>query len=158
MKENFFADYKKFVVVPVEEKPVGKRAYDPKEYAAYYILTLSIFNSRLVTWKDANKYEIDIEKSVKKVLEDFNMMEDGNYHLQLLELDKFKNYFILALSSKNRFNPEEEQKRISDIVDRRITNAFYVGQNWFNFIGEKGRIERKLFCYWYKEYILEGSE
>ncbi len=153
MKKNFFADYKKFVVVPVEDIQVGKRAYDPKDYAAYYILTLSIFNSRLATWKDAGKYEIDIEKSIKKVLEDFNIKQEGNYHLQLLELDKFTNYFILALSTKKKFDLEEEKTKISEIVEKRITNAFYVGENWFNFIGEKGRIERKLFQYSYKEYI-----
>lgn len=50
MNENFFADYKKFIVVPEDETKVGKEEYDPKKYAAHYILTLSIFNSRIANW------------------------------------------------------------------------------------------------------------
>lgn len=155
MKENFFADYKKFIVIPENEKKVGKEEYDPKNYAAYYILTLSIFNPKITTWKEANKYEIDIENSIKTVLEDFNQKQYGTYHLQLLELDKFTNYFILALSIKTKFTLGEEEKRISEIVDKMLTNPFYVGHNWFNLIGEKGRLERKLFCCSYKEYRYE---
>lgn len=158
MKENFFADYKKYIVVPVDEKKVGKEEYNPNNYAAYYILTLSIFNSKISTWKDASKYEIDIEKSIKIVLEDFNQRLYDKYHLQLLELNKFSNYFILALSTKDRFHPDEEEVRISEIVNKMITNSFYVRQNWFNLIGEKGRIERKLFSCSYKEYKLEKVE
>src|SRR5436305_7872698 len=147
MSENFFADYKKFIVVPEDENRVGKEVYDPKNYSAYYILTLSIFNSRISTWRDASKFEIDVEKSIKTVLLDFNQKQRGIYHLQLLELDRFKNYFILALSSKTKFEQEEENERISFIIDKMLTNPFYVAQNWFNLIGEKGRVERKLF-YW----------
>ncbi|MGG3471438.1 hypothetical protein ABES02_28715 [Neobacillus pocheonensis] len=157
MIENFFADYKKFIVEPEDEKRVVNEVFDPKNYEAYYILTLSIFNSRLSTWKDASKFEIDVENSIKTVLLDFNQKQREKYHLQLLELDKFKNYFILALSSKTKFNPEEENDRISLIVNKILTNPFYVGQNWFNLIGEKGRVERKLFCYSFKEYPRDGS-
>ena len=82
-------------------------------------------------------------------------MQREKYHLQLLELDKFKNYFILALSSKTRFNPGEEDDRIAYVIDRLLTNPFYVGQSWFNLIGEKGRVARKLFCYSFKEYVTE---
>ncbi|MBM7652832.1 hypothetical protein [Neobacillus cucumis] len=155
MIENFFADYKKFIVEPVDEKRHLNEAYDPKNYAAFYILTLSIFDSRLSTWKDANKFEIDIEKSIKTVLRDFNQKQHENYHLQLLELDRFKNYFILALSSKTKINPGEEKDRIAYIVDKLLTNPFYVGQSWFNLIGEKGRVARKLFCCSFKEYVVE---
>ncbi|TWE08182.1 hypothetical protein FB550_101196 [Neobacillus bataviensis] len=156
MIENFFADYKKFIVVPEDENRVAD-VYDPKNYAAFYILTLSIFDSRLSTWKDASKFEIDVEKSIKTVLKDFNHKQREKYHLQLLELDKFKNYFILALSSKIKFNPEEEKDRIAYIIDHILTNPFYVGQSWFNLIGEKGKVARKLFSCSFKEYVLEDQ-
>ncbi|MEH7336060.1 hypothetical protein V7161_25875 [Neobacillus drentensis] len=158
MIENFFADYKKFIVVPEDEKRLVNEVFDPKNFAAYYILTLSIFDSRLATWRDASKFDIDIEKSIKTVLKDFNQNQRENYHLQLLELDKFKNYFILALSSKTKFNPGEEKDRISFIIDRLLTNPFYVAQNWFNLIGEKGKVERKLFCCSFKEYTAEDKK
>jgi hypothetical protein len=156
MFENFFADYKNFVVVPRDEKQVENEVYDPKNYAGYYILTLSIFDSRLATWKDASKFEIDIEKSIKTVLRDFNQMQREKYHLQLLELDKFKNYFIVALSAKTKFNLGEEKERITYIIDRLLTNPFYVRESWFNLIGEKGKVARKLFCYSFKEYAVEN--
>jgi hypothetical protein len=158
MSENFFADYRKFVVEPEDVNLANKDVYDPKNYAAYYILTLSIFNSRLTTWRDASKYEIDIEKSIKTVLSDFNKKQKDTFHLQLLELDKFKNYFILALSSKTKLEPNEENERISLIIEKMLTNPLYVGQNWFNIIGEKGRVERKLFCWSYKEYKVENKD
>jgi hypothetical protein len=155
MIEDFFADYKNYIVVPEDEKQVVDEVIDPKNYAAYYILTLSIFDSRLTTWKDASKFEIDVEKSIKRVLRDFNQMQREKFHLQLLELDKFKNYFILALSSKTKFNPGEEKDRIDNIIDKILTNPFYVGQNWFNLIGDKGKVARKLFCCSFKEYVAE---
>jgi hypothetical protein len=158
MSENFFVDYKKFIVVPEDEMRVGKEVFDPKNYAAYYILTLSIFDSRLSTWRDASKYDIDVEKSIKTVLENFNKKQRGLYHLQLLELDKFTNYFIMALSSKTKFEPGEENDRISSIIDKMLTNPFYIGQNWFNLVGDKGRVERKLFCCSFKEYVVEKQD
>lgn len=158
MSENFFADYKKFIVEPENSNLTYKDVYDPQNYAAYYILTLSIFNSRLTSWREASKYEIDVEKSIKTVLADFNKKQQGTYHLQLLELDKFKNYFILALSTKTKFEPNVENDRISIIIDKMLTNPFYVSQNWFNMIGEKGRVERKLFCWSYREYIVTNKD
>lgn len=155
MIDNFFSDYKKFIVLPEDKKGVDNEVFNPKNYAAYYILTLSIFDSRLSTWRDASKYEIDVEKSIKTVLKDFNQMQREKYHLQLLELDKFKNYFILALSSKTKFKTGEENVSISYIIDKMLTNPFYVGQSWFNLIGEKGRVERKLFCCSFKEYVVK---
>ena len=106
MNDNFFADYKNFIVVPEEVKQAGKEGFEPKSYAAHYIVTLSIYDSRLSALRDASKYEIDVEKSIKAVLKDFNQMQSKRYHLQLLELDKFKNYFILALSTKTKLEPE----------------------------------------------------
>jgi hypothetical protein len=157
MSEKFFADYKKFIVAPDEVKRAEMEVYDPQKYAAYYILTLSIFNSRITTWRDASKYEIDVEKSIKTVFAEFNKKQQGTYYLHLLELDKFKNYFILALSVKTKFEPGKENERISNIVDKMLTNPFYVGQNWFNIIGEKGRVERKLFCCSFKEYEITDN-
>ncbi|MFZ7943619.1 hypothetical protein [Neobacillus sp. 19] len=152
MNESFFADYKKFIVTPVDEKSNGKEGFDPKNYASHYILTLSIYNSRLSNWKDASKYYIDVEKSIKTVLAEFNQKQYEGYHLQLLELDQFKNYFVLALSSKMKFESKDENDRVSYVVDRMLTNPFYVGQGWFNLIGEKGRVERKLFCCSFMKY------
>jgi hypothetical protein len=158
MNEKFFADYEKFIVTPVDEKLNGKESFDPKNYASHYIMTLSIFNSRITTWKDAGKYEIDVDKSIKTVLKEFNIKHHERYHLQLLELDKFKNYFVLALSSKTEIETNEENDRISFIVDRMLTNPFYVGQGWFNLIGEKGRIARKLFCCSFMKYVIENQD
>ncbi|NHM31947.1 hypothetical protein [Neobacillus terrae] len=158
MNEDFFADYKNYIVVPEVEKQVGKEEFDPKNYAEHYILTMSIFDSRLSSLRDANKFEIDIEKSIKTVLEDFNQKQYQVYHLKLLELDKFKNYFILALSSKTKFEDGDENKRVSFIIDKMLTNAFYIGQKWFNLIGDKGRVERKLFCYSFKKYVVESQD
>ncbi|MEH7118421.1 hypothetical protein V7128_13490 [Neobacillus vireti] len=157
MIENFFAEYKKFIVEPVEEKRADQEVFDPKHYAAYYILTLSIFDSRILTWKDASKMEIDVEKSIKAVLKDVNQKQRDKYHFQLLELDKFKNYFILALSTKTKFEPGEENKRIDYIIENILTNPFYVGQGWFNLIGEKGKVARKLFHCSFKEYAGEDQ-
>jgi hypothetical protein len=158
MSENFFVDYKKFIVEP-KDKNRTIEVYDPKNFAAHYILTLSLFNSRLVTWRDAGKYDIDVEKSIKTVVSEFNRkQQNGLYHLELLELDKFKNYFVLALSTKLKFKPEEENDRISYMIDKMLTNPFYVGQNWFNIIGEKGRVERKLFCCSFKKYSASNDE
>ncbi|MED1472407.1 hypothetical protein [Bacillus salipaludis] len=158
MNDNFFADYKNFIVVPEEVKQAGKEGFEPKSYAAHYIVTLSIYDSRLSALRDASKYEIDVEKSIKAVLKDFNQMQSKRYHLQLLELDKFKNYFILALSTKIKFEPEEENEQVSFIIDKMLMNSFYVGQSWFNLIGEKGKVERKLFCWSFKEYKLENQD
>ncbi|OIK07670.1 hypothetical protein BIV60_27005 [Bacillus sp. MUM 116] len=158
MNENFFADYKKFIVVPEDVKHGGKDGFDPKSFAAHYILTLSLFDSRLSTWRDASKFDIDVEKCIKTVLNDFNQKQGDRYNLQLLELDKFKNYFILALSFKTKLEPEEENTRISFIVNNLLMNPFYVGQGWFALIGDKGRVERQLFSWSIREYKLENQD
>ncbi|OLS33492.1 hypothetical protein [Bacillus sp. MRMR6] len=158
MNEDFFADYKKFIVTPVDEKKNGKEAFDPKNYASHYILTLSIFDSRITSWKEASKYEIDVEKSIKMVLEEFNLQQFEKYHLELLELDHSKNYFVLALSSKTKFETKEENDRISFIVDRILLNPFYVGQGWFNIVGEKGRVARKLFQWSNMKYEIGAQD
>ncbi|MCM3568054.1 hypothetical protein [Neobacillus mesonae] len=158
MNETFFADYKKYIVKPVDEKSVVEDVFDPSKYASHYILTLSLFDSRISAWRDAGKYEIDIEKSIKTVLKDFNKKQRKSRYLQLLELDKFQNYFVLALSTKTKCQSEEEHERIAFIVDNIIMNPFYVGQQWFNLIGEKGKVERKLFSFSFKKYDIGVQE
>jgi hypothetical protein len=111
MIENFFADYKHYIVVPEDEKKVVNEVIDPKDYAAYYILTLSMFDSRLTTWNDARKFEIDVEKSIKSVLRDFNQMQREKFQLQLLELDKSKNYFILVFLLKQNLNKGKKKTK-----------------------------------------------
>lgn len=157
MKENFFADYKKFIVVPIDEEQVGKEEFDPLKYASYYILTLSLFNSRISTWREAQKFEIDIEKSIKRVLEDFNSRQRGHFHLQLLELERNSNYFVLALSSKEKIPSEDAEERIAYIIDKQVSNPFYVAENWYKLIGEKGRMARKLFCSSFREYTADAA-
>ncbi|PLT33424.1 hypothetical protein [Bacillus sp. V5-8f] len=150
MDGNFFADYKKFIVLPEEE--VSKEEYNPKDYASYYILTISLYDSLISSWREATKHEIDIEKSIETVLEEFNQRQKKAYHLQLLELGDTKPYFILALSCKSKFEDGETDARIFYFIDKMISNSFYVGQSWYKLIGEKGRVERKLFCYSFREY------
>ncbi|MED1203239.1 hypothetical protein [Heyndrickxia acidicola] len=158
MSENFFADYKKFVVIPKDEMRVGQEEFDPKDYAAYYILTLSLFDAQIPTWRDAGKYEIDVEKSIKSALGGINQLRRGSYHFQLLELDKFSNYFVLAVSSKTAIESGKEHERIGYIVQNILTNPFYVGQNWFKLTGDKGKRDRKLFCFSFKQYETAAQE
>jgi hypothetical protein len=158
MNDNFFADYKKFIVSPDDEKKIGREIFDPKNFPSHFILTLSIFNSRLSTWEDASKYDINVRESIETVLDEFNQKQYERYHLQLLELDKTKDYFVLALSSKIKFDLNEENDQISFIVNKMLTNPFYVGQKWFNLIGEKGRVNRKLFCCSFMKYAVENQD
>ncbi|MBS4177751.1 hypothetical protein [Lederbergia citrea] len=152
MKGNFFANYKEFIIYPLEDEK--EKEFDPKEYASHFILTFSLYESLLSNWGDAEKYAIEVEKSIQKVLDEFNHSQKGIYHLQLLELEGDKSYFVLSLSCKNKIENEEANDRISYIIDRLISNSFYVGQSWFRLIGNKGRNMRKLFCFSFKEYTI----
>ena len=58
MKENFFADYKKFIVMPIDEEQIGKEEFDPLKYASYYILTLSLFNSRISNCRNPHIFSL----------------------------------------------------------------------------------------------------
>jgi hypothetical protein len=58
-----------------------EKEFNPQDYATHYILTLSLYNSRISNWEEAIKYEVDIEKSIEKVLEEFNHTQKGVYHL-----------------------------------------------------------------------------
>jgi hypothetical protein len=154
MSGEFFANYKEFIKVPLEVQKVNQEEFDPKDYATHYILTLSLYDSLLSNWKETTKYEIEAKKSIEKVLKGFNKKQKGVYHLQLLELEDDKSYFVLSLSCKTKVEIEEAINRISYIIENIISNPFYVGQSWFRLIGDKGRIKRKLFCFSFKEYTV----
>ena len=157
MKGSFFADYKKYIVIPQEEQKVSEKAFDPQEYASHFILTLSIYEPVVCNQIEARKHEIDVEKSIERVLTNFNQKHRGAYLLQLLELEDDKPYFVLALSSEKRIEKAEAESQLTDIIEKLITNPFYIGQGWYKLISEKGRVERKLFCFSYKEYTYEDS-
>ncbi|MCM2533366.1 hypothetical protein NDK43_14355 [Neobacillus pocheonensis] len=155
MNENFFGNYKNFIVIPLEQHKVGKKSFDPNDYSSYYILTLSLYDSLILNWIDAKKYEIDVKKSIEKVVDEFNQKQKGNNHLQLLEFEDDKSYFVLALSNKTKIDNQEENGQLSNFIERMISNSFYIGQSWYKLIGHRGRIERKLFNFSIKEYIHE---
>jgi hypothetical protein len=152
MSENFFANYKKFVVLPSKQQLVGNEEFDPTDYAAYYILTVSLYDSLISNWKDAHAYEIDSKKSIDIVINEFNEKQNGIHHLQLLEFENDKPYFVIALSCKNKIENAEENGIFSNYIQKSISNLFYIGQKWYRLIGEKGRVERKLFNISMKEF------
>ncbi|WP_026695793.1 hypothetical protein [Peribacillus kribbensis] len=154
MTAKFFADYDKFIVVPADENHDSVKTFNPQEFATHYILTLSLFDSLLQKWSDADKYEIDIEKSIDNVLKEFNKSQRKMYYLQLLEFDKEKPYFVLALSSRIKPEDTDDQGCVSYVVEKLLSNPFYIGERWYVFIGDRGRIERRIFRYSYKEYIV----
>ncbi|SEN21916.1 hypothetical protein SAMN05192533_11072 [Mesobacillus persicus] len=152
MSTQFFADYKKYIVIPVEKPEFSKKSFDPREYASHYILTLSIFEPVICNWTQASKHEIDVKKSIEDVLTVFNQKHYGQFHLELLEIVEDKTYFVVALSVKNTVEPQQAEFEISNIVDKMISNPFYIGQSWYKLTSEKGRVERKLFSFSFKEY------
>jgi hypothetical protein len=152
MSNCFFADYKKFIVIPKGEEKFSEKGFDPNEFASHFILTLSIFDPVISNWAEASKHDIEVQKSIEHVLDSFNLRNHGVYHLKLLELEKDKLYFVLALSIKDKIEPEQAEFEISSIIDKMISNPFYIGQSWYKFTSEKGRVERKLFSFSFKEY------
>lgn len=155
MSNHFFADYKKFIVIPQVEQRFSEKGFDPHEFASHFILTLSIFEPVIFSWAQASKHDIEVTESVEHVLEVFNHRNHGLYHLKLLELDADKTYFVLALSVKDKIKSEQAEFEIGNIIEKMITNPFYIGQSWYKFTSEKGRVERKLFCFSFKEYVSE---
>jgi hypothetical protein len=154
MSNRFFADYKKFIVIPKQDEKFSEKGFDPHEFASHFILTLSIFDPVISSWAEASKHDIDVEKSIENVLDGFNQRNHGVYHLKLLELEKDHTYFVLALSVKDKIDPGQADFEISNIIEKMISNPFYIGQSWYKFTSEKGRVERKLFCFSFKEYAL----
>ncbi|WP_409298603.1 hypothetical protein V1498_09735 [Peribacillus sp. SCS-26] len=156
MTGKFFADYSQFIVIPEEEKKTSTKEFNPADFASHFILTLSLYDALVTKWSDAGKYEVVPEKGIETVLEDFNLRQRDAVYLQLLELDKEKSYFVMALSIKEELSREESALKISQIVEKMLTNPFYIGQSWYKLIGDKGRIQRKLFCFSFKEYTAGG--
>ncbi|WP_409288403.1 hypothetical protein [Peribacillus sp. SCS-37] len=156
MTGKFFADYSQFIVIPEEEKKTLAKQFNPADYASHYILTLSLYDALVTKWSDAGKYEVIPEKGIQTVLDDFNLRQRETLYLQLLELDKEKSYFVMALSIKDKLSLEESELKISHIVEKMLTNPFYIGQSWYKLIGDKGRIQRKLFCFSFREYTAGG--
>lgn len=156
MKGDFFSNYEKYIIVPLEAQNANKE-FNPGEYQSHFILTLSLYDSLISNWSEACKFEIEIGMGLEKVLEDFNRKHGDSYHLQVLELDHEKPYFVLAFSSKAKIASEEAEDRISYVLEILLSNHFYVGQSWYRLIGDKGRIKRQLFSYSIKEYIAMES-
>jgi hypothetical protein len=154
MSNRFFADYKKFIVIPKQDEKFSEKGFDPHEFASHFILTLSIFDPVISSWAEASKHDIDVEKSIEHVLDVFNQRNHGVYHLKLLELEMDHTYFVLALSVKDKIDPGQAEFEISNIIEKMISNPFYIGQSWYKFTSEKGRVERKIFCFSFKEYAL----
>ncbi|WP_088071721.1 hypothetical protein [Gottfriedia luciferensis] len=152
MREDFFVNYKSFVVTPLNQHKFGDVSFNPEDYAIYYILTVSLNDPLISNWKDASEYKIDARKSIDHVLNEFNEKQGGKYHLQVLEFENDKSYFVIALSCKNKIEDEEINDIISNYIENLITNSFYIGQNWYKLIGHRGRNERKLFNISIKEY------
>ncbi|KKI90260.1 hypothetical protein WQ54_19975 [Bacillus sp. SA1-12] len=157
MSKDFFANYKEYILIPMQEEKIKQKKFDPDDYASHYILTLSLYDSLLSSWNEAEKYEIDVKKSIEKVLKEINQSHEGVYHFQLLELEVDKSYFVLSLSCKAKIEEKKAEDSITYIIDKMISNPFYVRQSWFRLIGNKGRIKRKLFCFSFKEYIYEKT-
>lgn len=153
MSNHFFADYKKYIIVPKVEQRFSEKGFDPHEFASHFILTLSIFDPVISDWGQASKHDIEVNKSIEHVLEVFNHRNHGLFHLKLLELEVDKTYFVLALSVKEKIESEQAEFEIGNIIEKMITNPFYIGESWYKFTSEKGRVERKLFCFSYKEYV-----
>ncbi|PGS51206.1 hypothetical protein [Bacillus sp. AFS041924] len=152
MTENFFANYEQFVVPPLYQIKREEQTFNPKDYAMYYILTVSLYDSLISDWNDAAKYNINVRKSIDHVLNDFNERKVGKYHLQLLEFENDKSYFVIALSIKNKIEKDKINEIISSYIEQLISNSFYIGQSWYWLIGQKGKRERKLFNISIKEY------
>ncbi|MBM4762756.1 hypothetical protein [Bacillus sp. B15-48] len=157
MSIRFFADYKKYIVPPLNEQKVSEKVFEPHDFSSHYILTLSIFEPVISNWAEASRHDIDVYESIKQVLTDFNEKYFQRYHLQLLELEDDKAYFVLALSIRDNIEREVAEKEIEKIIDKKISNPFYIGQSWYKFTSEKGRVERKLFCFSFKEYTLQQN-
>ena len=152
MTEKFFANYQQFVVPPLYQIKREEKTFNPKDYAMYYILTVSLYDSLIFDWNDAAKYKINVRKSIDHVLNDFNERKVGKYHLQLLEFENDKSYFVIALSIKNKIEKDKINEIISSYIEQLISNSFYIGQSWYWLIGQKGKRERKLFNISIKEY------
>ncbi len=148
MTDNFFENYQAFVVVPTEETDVTKEPFNPANYSKHFILTLSLYDPLISCWREARDLNIDIEKSLDRVVEEFNSKKKGSYRLHVLELEENKPYFVMALSCKTNI----EQEAIPSLLERDFFISLFVAESWYQLIGYRGKFERRLFTFTSKEY------
>ncbi len=153
MNHQFFADYKKYIVFPDEEKNGRNKAFDPHDFASHFIVTLTVYQPVIDCWQQAGKFGIDIKAGLEAVIAAFNGKHRGSWHIELLELDEQSPYIVLALSSKQEVADAAADNFIHQIVERQLTNPLYIGQLWYQLTNERGRIERKLFSSSFRKYI-----
>ncbi|MED4784634.1 hypothetical protein [Brevibacillus choshinensis] len=154
MSENFFGHYKEFVVVPKEEKEEGmEEVFVPEDYASHYILTFSLYDSCISSWKEADKFHVNAENSLKKVVAQLNAKKKSLVRLELLEIDDEITYFVLALSWKEGNNNEQNMRgRIQVFLEKDFSTDLLIGETWYQLIGAKGKFERRLFTYTMEKY------
>ncbi|MDF2684509.1 MAG: hypothetical protein K0R47_5699 [Brevibacillus sp.] len=160
MSENFFGHYKEFVVVPKGEKEEGiEEEFVPEDYASHYILTFSLYDSCISSWKEADKFHVDAEHSLKKVVAELNAKKKSLVRLELLEIDDEKMYFVLALSWKERKNSEQTVRdRVQSFLEKDFSTDLLIGETWYQLIGAKGKFERRLFTYTMEKYEPRSSD
>lgn len=153
MSADFFANYKDFMVFPDDDEYSLKKEFIPQVYQAHYIITLLLMDSLLSSWMEAAKLDIDIKKSLQKVIDEWNRREKGAHNMQLLELKEDTTYLVLALSFKTRIdNDEEVSKEIETMIQKEFTNSLFIGERWYTLVGEQGKMNRRLFKLMFKEY------
>lgn len=152
---KFFNNYKQFVTIPPEKKPEDEVTFRPEDYDKFFIITVSLYNPLISCWREAaNQYHIEIDTSLKRVGEEFNKKHKGSDYLQVLEVEEDNLYFVWALSCNTKHDSQEDlNSRISYLLSK-LSNSLYVGESWYQLIGDKGRINRQLFSYTMKEYIM----
>ncbi|GED33203.1 hypothetical protein BCE02nite_43440 [Brevibacillus centrosporus] len=159
MSENFFGNYKEFVVIPMEENEEGiEEVFVPQDYSIHYILTFSLYDSCISSWREASKYHLDAEKSLRKVVEELNAKKKGIVRLELLEIDDKTTYFVVALSWKDQKEEEEAVRRnIQYFLEKDLSTDLLIGEKWYQLIGAKGKFERRLFAYNMEKYEAHRS-
>ncbi len=154
MSENFFGQYKEFVVVPKEESKEGlEEDFVPEDYAIHFILTFSLYDSCISSWTEALKYHVNVENSLKKVVAELNAKKKNLLRLEVLELVDGKTYFVLALSWKDMKQDEQAVRdKIRTFLDKDFSTDLLIGEMWYQLIGGKGKFERRLFTYTMEKY------
>lgn len=160
MSDNFFGHYKEFVVVPKEENEEGwEEAFVPEDYAMHFILTFSLYDSCISSWSEADKYHVNAENSLKKVVAELNAKRKNLLRLELLELADGKTYFVLALSWKDRKHDEQAVRdKIRTFLEKDFSTDLLIGEMWYQLIGAKGKFERRLFTYTMEKYVPPSFE
>ncbi|KMZ40085.1 MULTISPECIES: hypothetical protein [Bacillales] len=148
MSDPFFSNYKAFVVVPADEKQMGPEPFSPNDYASHFILTFSLYDAVISSWREATKYKVQAKKGLSNVIEGFNAKRRGTARLHLLEMEEDQAYFVLALSLKiQKDNEKAVMETITNLLDKDFATDLLIGETWYQIIGAKGKFERKLFSY-----------